>query len=89
MGTWSVDTQRKPGVLWLELRGVMALEEMQAFVAAHNTAIDRLGGAPYAVFCDIRELSVLTLECADLFESGKSYSDSHDNFCGSGTCQPR
>lgn len=83
MGTWKVDTNRKPGILWLELEGVVTLAEMASFVAAHNAAVDRFAGKDYKVFCDIRKLSPLTAECADLFEKAKNYSNAHRNFRGS------
>lgn len=84
MGTWKVDTTRKPGILWLQLEGNMTREEMAAFVDAHNAAIDRFAGKDYKVFCDIRKLVTLSVECADLFEKAKNYSNTHQNFRGSG-----
>jgi len=84
MGTWNVDTKRKPGILWLELDGLITPEEMQAFVAAHNAAVDSYGGRDYKVFCDVRKLAALAPECAELFEKAKAYSSGHKNFRGSG-----
>src|SRR5688572_16262009 len=83
MGKWNVDAERKPGILWLELEGEMTKEEMAAFVAAHNAAIDGFGGKDYKVFCDIRKLKPLSPESADLMEKAKGYSNSHRNFRGS------
>lgn len=83
MGYWSVDTERKPGILWLVLEGPFSLDEMSAFVTAHNGAIDRLAGRDYRVFCDIRKLSTLSPAVAEVFERAKRYSSAHDNFQGS------
>jgi len=80
---WTVDNVSEPGILLLTLRGRISLDEMRAFVAAHNTAIDRLHGADYKVFCDIRELAPLAPDCTALFEQAKKYSDAHHNFRGS------
>lgn len=83
MGTWKVDTDRKPGVVWFELAGLMSVDEMRQFVAAAGKAIQGLGGAEFQIFCDIRELKVLNPECTRLFESAKAYSGSLSNFRGS------
>jgi hypothetical protein len=80
---WTVDTASEPGLLHLILRGRISVEQMRAFVAAHNGAIDKLAGADYKVFCDIRELAPLAPDCAELLEQGKRYSDAHHNFRGS------
>ncbi len=80
---WDVDSASEPGVLRLVLRGRLSLDEMGAFVAAHNRAIDELDGADYKVFCDLRELAPLPPDCAALFEQAKRYSDAHQNFRGS------
>jgi hypothetical protein len=80
---WTVDTASEPGMLRLMLRGRISVEEMRAFVAAHNAAIDKLDGADYKVFCDIHELTPLSPDCTALFEAAKKYSDAHRNFRGS------
>lgn len=80
---WTVDTVSEPGVLRLALHGRISIEEMRAFVAAHNAAIDKLDGADYKVLCDIRELAPLAPDCTALFEEAKRYSDAHRNFRGS------
>ena len=83
MGSWVVDPQRKPGILWLELDGQFSPDEMLAFVAAHNAGVDGFGGENYQVFCDIRGLKVLSPECAEIFERAKTYSGNRGNFRGS------
>jgi hypothetical protein len=83
MGTWSVDTATRPGILWLTLEGRLSTAEMAAFVDAHNRAIDDYAGADYKVWCDISRMLTLDLECAQLFEKAKLYSSSHANFRGS------
>ena len=83
MARWKVDTKLKPGILRLELEGRITSDDMAAFVAAHNAAIDGFAGKVYKVFCDIRDLQPLHPECADLFEKAKAYSSSHRNFRGS------
>lgn len=80
---WTVDTVSEPGILHLTLRGRISGDEMRAFVAAHNAAIDKLERADYKVFCDLRELAPLAPDCAALFEQAKRYSDAHRNFRGS------
>jgi hypothetical protein len=83
MGSWVVDPQRKPGILWLELDGEFSPDEMLAFVAAHNAGVDGFGGEQYQVFCDIRALKVLSPECAEILERAKAYSGNRRNFRGS------
>jgi hypothetical protein len=83
MGKFSVRTDRKPGLLWFEVEGMMSLEDAQAYVAAHNAAVDSFGGKDYKVFGDIRKMATLSPECAALFEKAKVYSASHPNFRGS------
>ena len=80
---WEVDSRTEPGILRLTLRGRISAPTMTAFVAAHNSAIDGYEGADYKVFCDLRELSPLLPECAELFRRAKAYSDSQKNFRGS------
>lgn len=83
MGRWVVDTKKEPGILHLELEGSFNLDDMKAFVAAHNKAIDEMNGAEYRVFCDIRKLAPLKAECAELMEKAKQHSSSQFNFRGS------
>jgi hypothetical protein len=83
MGTWNVDTTSTPGILRLALEGRFSVEEMTAFVEAHNRAIDGFGGSDYKVWCDISKLLTLSQECARLFEKAKQYSNAHKNFRGS------
>jgi hypothetical protein len=83
MGTWSVDTTTTPGVLRLSLEGRFAIEEMAAFVDAHNRAIDGYGGRDYKVWCDISKLLTLGQDCVHLLEKAKQYSSAHKNFRGS------
>lgn len=84
MGKWSVDAKSEPGILRLSLEGLMSVEEMRAFVEAHNQAIDAYRGRDYRVLCDIVRMAPLQPECARLFEQAKRYSSSHANFRGSG-----
>lgn len=83
MGKWSVDTTTRPSILRLSLEGRVTVEEMTAFVDAHNHAIDGYAGADYKVWCDISRLQTLDKACADLFEKAKQYSNAHRNFRGS------
>lgn len=83
MGQWKVDATSTPGVLRLTLEGRLTIDEMTAFVDAHNRAIDGYGDRDYKVWCDISQLLTLSLECAGLFEKAKQYSNAHRNFRGS------
>ncbi|MFO0576379.1 MAG: hypothetical protein U1A78_20435 [Polyangia bacterium] len=83
MGEWNVDAVSEPGVLRLRLSGRITAQEIAAFVAAHNQAIDSLMGGDYKVWCDLRQLEPLDPECALLFEQAKRYSQSRPNFRGS------
>lgn len=78
-----VDSKTQPGILRLELSGVLGAEEMAAFLVAHNEGVDSFGHRDYRVFCDIRTLMPLSPECAALFEKAKAYSAAHANFRGS------
>lgn len=80
---WEVDSESEPGLLRLVLRGRMSLEDMKAFVAAHNQAIDDFEGADYKVFCDLRELAPLAPDCAELMAEAKRHSDAQPSFRGS------
>ncbi|HEU4730359.1 MAG TPA: hypothetical protein VFT22_20820 [Kofleriaceae bacterium] len=83
MGTWNVDTSSTPGILRLTLEGRFTVEEMTAFVEAHNRAIDHYAGRDYKVWCDISKLLTLSQECVRLFEKAKLYSNARKNFRGS------
>ncbi|BEP14049.1 hypothetical protein acdb102_23600 [Acidothermaceae bacterium B102] len=83
MGTWTVDPGRRPGVLWLEIKGTLNVEEAKALVAGHRAAVDGFLGRDYAVFCDLREMKVLSGEAAAVYEQAKVYSAAHPNFRGS------
>jgi hypothetical protein len=83
MGSWSVDAKTEPGVLRLKLSGSFTTTEMNAFVAAHNRAIDEYKGADYKVWCDISELLPLSQEAAAILELAKRHSSAQRNFRGS------
>jgi hypothetical protein len=83
MGQWNVDATSTPGILRLTLDGRLTLDEMTAFVDAHNRAIDSYGGRDYKVWCDISKLLTLSPECAHVLEKAKHYSNAHRNFRGS------
>lgn len=83
MGTWNIDAASRPGILRLTLEGRFTIEEMTAFVEAHNRAIDGYRGSDYKVWCDISKLLTLDQECVRLFEKAKLYSNSRKNFRGS------
>lgn len=80
---WEVDIVSEPGLLKVRLHGRLTADDMAAFVAAHNAAIDALGGADYKVFCDIRDMLPLSPECAELMAKAKAYSASRRNCRGS------
>jgi hypothetical protein len=83
MGKWNVDATSTPGILRLTLDGRLTLDEMTAFVDAHNRAIDDYHDRDYKVWCDISKLLTLSQECAHMFEKAKHYSNAHRNFRGS------
>ena len=83
MCAWAVDDRTIEGVLQLRLEGLVSVEDMLAFVRAHDSAIDAYAGKDYRVFCDIRGLRPLSPECTTLFEAAKAYSARHRNFRGS------
>ena len=56
---------------------------MTSFVAAHNAAIEGFRGAPYRVFCDLREMLPLSPEAAAGFQAAKAFSSVQPNFQGS------
>jgi hypothetical protein len=83
MGSWNVDGTSRPGVLCLRLEGALDAREMEAFVRAHDAAIDAFRGRDYRVFCDIRDLKPFSPDAAAQMEKAKAYSDSRRNFQGS------
>jgi hypothetical protein len=83
MAEWSVDGESKPGILHLRLQGRFTEKEMLEFVQVHNRSIDAFKGKDYRVLCDIRGLSPLSPECAEIFQKAKTYSNAHTNFQGS------
>lgn len=83
MGSWQVNSKEKPGILMLRLEGQLSVEQMEAFLRAHNAAVDAYRGATYRVFCDIRELIPLSPPAAALMERAKAHSASQSTFMGS------
>src|SRR5687768_9479370 len=83
MGTWNVDGTSRPGLLCLRLEGSFDEREMEAFVRAHNAAVDAFRGRDYRVFCDIRDLKPFSPECASWMERAKAHSDAQRGFQGS------
>ena len=83
MGTWNVTKDVRPGVLGLRLEGVMADEEMEAFLVAHNKAVNAMKATGYHVFCDISALKPMSQRAADLMEQAKTHSSKQANFRGS------
>jgi hypothetical protein len=84
MSSWSVDTDRHPGVLTVVVVGAPDPDEMRKLVDAHNAAVRAYVGGSYRVLCDLREMKVLSPEAAAVFEEAKVYSSSQPNFRGSG-----
>ncbi len=83
MGTWRVDADSEPGILHLKLSGALTVQEVKAFVEAHNRAIDAYHGQDYRVWVDISELLPLRPTAADVLEESKRYSNEQPNFRGS------
>jgi hypothetical protein len=83
MGSWTVDPGRRPGVLWLEITGILTVDEARSLVEGHRAGVDWFAGEKYAVFCDLREMKVLSGEAAATFEEAKIYSAAQPNFRGS------
>jgi hypothetical protein len=83
MGMWRVDADAEPGILHLKLSGALTLNEVKAFVEAHNRAVDGYRGQDYRVWVDISDLSPLRPEVADVLEESKRYSNQQPNFRGS------
>jgi hypothetical protein len=65
------------------LEGSFTVDEMTAFVADHNAAVDACGDQDYRVFVDIRKLNPLPPEVTAVMERCKRYSSEHANFRGS------
>lgn len=80
---WRVDTTARPGILQLQLAGVIEERDMLEFARAHDAGVDSFGDVDYRVFCDLRELKPLSPRCAAIMEQCKAYSAAHANFRGS------
>jgi hypothetical protein len=80
---FEVDTTSMPGVIRCVLTGSLQVEDVKAFVAAHNGAVDSMRGADYKVWVDLREMEPLSPEATDVMEQAKRYSFTHHNFRGS------
>ena len=80
---WTVDYKTRPGIVHMTLTGTLTVDDMRAFLAAHNAAVDAMGGRDYRVFVDIRGLVPLAANATELMEQAKAYSNAHDNFRGS------
>ncbi len=83
MGSWTVDPGGRPGVLWQEIKGSLTVDEASSLVEGHRAGVDWFSGGKYAVFCDLREMKVLSGEAAAAFEQAKVYSAAQPNFGGS------
>jgi hypothetical protein len=80
---WNVDIDSTPGVLRCWLRGSLRLDEMRAFVLAHNVAVDTIAGKDYKVWVDLRGLAPLSPEATEIMEGAKRHSAKQRNFRGS------
>jgi hypothetical protein len=80
---FEVDTTTTPGVIRCVLNGVLQVEDVKAFVAAHNGAVDSMRGADYKVWVDLRGMEPLSPEATEIMELAKRYSSKHPNFRGS------
>jgi hypothetical protein len=80
---FEVDTTSMPGVIRCVLAGALQVEDVKAFVAAHNGAVDSTRGADYKVWVDLREMDPLSPEATEVMEQAKRYSFEHPNFRGS------
>ena len=83
MGRWTVDGTSEPGILRLKLEGTRTVQDLRAFVEAHNRAIDTFDGQDYKVWCEIATMDPLSAEASMVFEEGQCYSSAHRNFRGS------
>lgn len=83
MGTYAFDASSTPGVLRMTLSGTFSLDDMRAFVEAHNAAVDGFRGKEYRVWCDIRALAPLAPDVAEELERAKRHSASQKGFRGS------
>lgn len=83
MGSWVIDTKKRPGILHVRLEGSFTVDEMTAFVAEHNAAVESFAGKDYRVMCDITKMRTLSGDCALILENAKTFSGSHTNCQGS------
>ena len=83
MGQWRVDVSSEPGILRLRLSGSLSTAQVEAFVEAHNRAIDDFGTRDYKVWVDLSELEPLSAEGSAMIEKAKRHSNSRPNFRGS------
>lgn len=82
-GHWLVDVTSEPGILRLKLAGSLSPAQVEAFVEAHNRAIDEFGTRDYKVWVDLTEMEQLSPEASAILEKSKRYSNSRPNFRGS------
>jgi hypothetical protein len=80
---WQVDDTSTPGLVRCVLRGALDVADVEAFVAAHNRAVDAMAGRDYKVWVDLRDLAPLSPEAAAVMERAKRYSSRRPNFRGS------
>lgn len=78
--SWTVDGKSRRGVLQVALRGTISEDEMEAFVRAHNAAIEAFGSSDYRVFVDLSQMSTLSPQASAAFERAKAFSVGHKNF---------
>ncbi len=83
MGSYQIDTDSRPGVLHFTLEGTLTVDDVHAFVSAHNAAVDHFGARDYVVFGDIRSMRPLSPEATEVMERAKRHSASKRNFRGS------
>jgi hypothetical protein len=83
MGNFKIDGASRPGILLVELHGSLSAEDMAALGKAHQEAVIALKGAPYRVFCDLRNMLPLSPEAAASFQAVKTAGALQPNFQGS------
>jgi len=83
MGSYRIDTDSRPGVLHFTIEGMLTLEDVREFVAAHNAAVDGFAGRDYVVLGDLRSMRPLSPEASEAMERAKRHSASQCNFRGS------
>jgi hypothetical protein len=71
-----------PGILRFVLQGRLTVDDVKAFVVAHNRAIDELRGRDYKVWVDIRQTNPLSPEGTEVMEEAKRYTAAQPNFRG-------